>query len=103
MGDGSREQRGQDTGAMEDNEDEGASSSDNLHQTVEFAHAPAPAPGTACTLTALFLSHPLHHALALKNGIKARYVCRQGRVLEILTQVHSSDAYANGEMTLLVH
>lgn len=33
-GEGSGEQRGQDTGAMEDKEDEGASSSDNLHQTV---------------------------------------------------------------------
>lgn len=30
-----------DTGAMEDKENEGASSSDNLHQTVDFAHAPA--------------------------------------------------------------
>lgn len=43
-GEGSGEQRGQDTGAMEDKEDEGASSSDNLHQTVDFARAPAPAP-----------------------------------------------------------
>lgn len=43
-GEGSGEQRGQDTGAMEDKEDEGASSSHNLHQTVDFARALAPAP-----------------------------------------------------------
>lgn len=44
MEEGSEEQGGQCTGAVEDKEDEGASSSDNLHQTVYFAHAPAPAP-----------------------------------------------------------
>lgn len=39
-----KRERGQDTGAMEDKEDEGASSSDNLHQTADFAPAPAPTP-----------------------------------------------------------
>lgn len=59
MGEGLGEQRGQDTGAMEDKEDEGASSSDNHHQTVDFAHTPAPAPiHTACTLP--HFSFPIH-------------------------------------------
>lgn len=44
MGEGSGEQGGKDTGAVEDKEDEGASSSDNLHRTVGIARARAHAP-----------------------------------------------------------
>lgn len=83
MGEGSGEQRGQDTGAMEDKEDEGASSSDNLHLTVDFAHASAFASVQPCTSTTLFFTHSLNHAPALENRIEARYVCRQGSVLVV--------------------
>lgn len=57
-GEGSEELRGQGTGAMEDKEDGGATSSDNLHQTVDFAHAPAPCTSTACALAALLPTNP---------------------------------------------
>lgn len=74
---------GQGTGAMEDKEDGGAISSDNLHQTVDFAQAPAPCTSTACALAALLPTNPTLSRSRIKERIEARYVCRQGRGLEM--------------------